>query len=148
MLFFFFYLTLFHIHLYTVTHLFFTLQYTYQEEVGEMKAQLTVLWNRDTFIDRTNGKTFLFTFNSNLVIFSFFNTNLQCFSFDRIVYVQLRFINAIYWEVTLEELIALYVRPEIRSINAFGVERSVLLWILVWKLPHHLVLHRELIGYV
>ena len=30
-------------------------QYTYQEEIGEMKAQLTVLWNGDTFIDTTNG---------------------------------------------------------------------------------------------
>ncbi len=33
----------------------FDTQYTYQEEVGEMKGQLTVLWNSDTFIDRTNG---------------------------------------------------------------------------------------------
>lgn len=28
--------------------------YTYQAEVGELQASLTVLWNGDTFIDRTN----------------------------------------------------------------------------------------------
>ncbi|XP_054164068.1 plexin-B-like [Oppia nitens] len=28
--------------------------YTYEEDVGEMKGELTVLWNGDTFIDKTN----------------------------------------------------------------------------------------------
>ncbi|UYV63082.1 plexB [Cordylochernes scorpioides] len=29
--------------------------YNYQQEVGELQASLTVLWNGDTFIDKTNG---------------------------------------------------------------------------------------------
>lgn len=31
-------------------------QLSYQEEIGQQRASLTVLWNSDAFIDRTNCK--------------------------------------------------------------------------------------------
>lgn len=39
--------------------MFLLFQYSYEAEIGQVQASLTVLWNGDTFIDKTNGKIFL-----------------------------------------------------------------------------------------